>query len=76
MKVLLFTTPTCIKCKKVKDFLSKQNKFTVELVDASTPSGLDLAKKYEVFGVPAVVFFDGDTILGVATDIDEVEQYL
>ena len=54
----LFTTKFCHKCPAMKEFLEGQDKLSGEIVDASTPEGLEEAKKFDVQGVPTVVFLD------------------
>ena len=54
---LLFTTPFCKACKGVKEFLGKVS-LEGDHIDASSDEGSDIAVKYNVQGVPTVVFFD------------------
>ena len=73
MKYKLFFTPMCPNCPKIKEFL-KTVKIEGEFIDATTPEGLEEAKKYEVAGVPAVLFLDGDDVVSTAKTIDEVKK--
>ena len=54
----LFTTRFCHKCPAMKEFMLGQNKLTGSIVDASTPEGLTEARRFNVTGVPTVVFLD------------------
>jgi glutaredoxin len=76
MKALIFTTPTCIKCKKVKEYINSREDLEKEFIDASTSEGLRKAQKFEVRSVPSVAFLDGENFLGLAQDIDEIEEYV
>ncbi len=60
MKYKLFTTKMCPKCPAMKEYMSSQDKIQGELVDASSPEGLDEARKFQVSAVPTVVFVDDD----------------
>jgi ribonucleoside-triphosphate reductase (formate) len=57
MKNLLITTKTCPNCPAVKDFL-ELSEIDYTLVDASTPDGLEVAKKFGIGSVPALVVVD------------------
>jgi len=71
---LLFTTATCPKCPATKDMLIAKN-IDFEHVDASTPEGLELARKYGVGSVPTLVVVDGDeNIQDSASGIDAIES--
>jgi len=54
---LLFTTPFCTTCKGVKEFL-KNVSLKGSHVDASDDQGSEIAVKYNVQGVPTIVFLD------------------
>ena len=54
---LLFTTPFCKACKGVKEFLGKAS-LDGDHIDASSDDGGEIAVKYNVQGVPRVVFLD------------------
>jgi len=53
----LFTTPSCPNCPRAKQ-LVQENNLEVELVDASTTEGLDMAKKYSIAQVPTLLELD------------------
>jgi len=71
----LFTTPTCVYCPKVKEFM-KTVTLIGESIDASTPEGFELAKKFEVSSVPTVLFFEDDKIVAVTHKVDEIKKIL
>ncbi|MFT4326088.1 MAG: thioredoxin family protein [Candidatus Woesearchaeota archaeon] len=78
-KLLFFSTPHCVKCTSLKNQMTDIegiDAVSIEHVDASTPSGLSQAQKFGVTGVPYLVLFDGEIELGVAKDIDELENLL
>ena len=54
---MLFFTPMCPKCPKVKEYMNDKN-LEKEWVDAATSEGLAKAKELNVMGVPALIFFD------------------
>jgi glutaredoxin len=54
---LLFTTPFCKGCKSVKELLSTLS-LKGDHIDASSDDGSEIAVKYNVQGVPTVVFLD------------------
>jgi len=73
---LLFTTKTCPKCPEVKRFMEETGLEGV-FVDASTPEGLDEARKYSVAQVPTVIFFDENgKIIRKANNIDEIKEIM
>lgn len=51
---LFFFSDTCIKCQKLKPFLKEQG-FHGLWVNTSTSEGLELAKKYQIRNLPALV---------------------
>ena len=55
---VLFTTPFCRGCKPVKEFLSTAN-IKGDHIDASSDEGSEIAVKYNVQGVPTIIFLDG-----------------
>lgn len=72
----LFTTRMCPKCPAVKEFMQ-----TVELkgkfIDASTPEGLEEARKYSLSVVPTVLFFDEqENLVATCHTIDEIKSCL
>ena len=75
-RYMLFFTPMCPKCPKVKEFMEDKN-LEKEWVDAATPDGLAKARELKVFGVPTVIFFDehGDEAARSST-IDGIKDIL
>jgi glutaredoxin len=71
----IFTTPTCIKCQRLKAYLATlNNKFDKKEIDASTPEGLEKARAMKVISVPTIVFYDDSgKVAGIAHDEDEIE---
>lgn len=64
VKVEIFTTPTCIWCKKTKEWF-KEHKVKYEEYDVSTDDKAkeEMIEKSEQMGVP-VVLVDGQVIVG------------
>jgi hypothetical protein len=58
MEYKLFTTRFCHKCPAMKEFMGAQTKVSGAIIDASTPEGLNEARRFNVTGVPTVVFLD------------------
>jgi len=74
MKYKLFFTPMCPKCPAIKEFM-KGTGIEGEFIDATTPDGLEQARKYEVISVPCVLFFDdNDKIISTAHNLEEVKR--
>ena len=72
----LFTTPTCHKCPLMKEHMSSKD-IVGDFIDASTPEGLDIARKFNVTAVPLVIFFDNELQeIARATDSSEVDNIL
>jgi len=71
----LFTTPTCVYCPKVKEFMKTQT-LIGESIDASTPDGFELAKKFNVSAVPTVLFFEDEKLIGKANKVEEIKKIL
>ena len=75
-KFMLFFTPMCPKCPKIKAYMKDKN-IEAELVDAATPAGLEKARKHNVASVPTVIFLDKDgKELSRATNIEEVKRII
>jgi ribonucleoside-triphosphate reductase (formate) len=73
MTNLLFTTPTCPNCPAAKVFLDVSG-LDFELVDASKPEGLNLARKYGVGSVPTLVVVDDKgSMTDSAYGLDDIE---
>lgn len=75
MKFKLFTTQRCPKCPEVKEFMQGLD-IEGEFIDASTPEGLEEAKKFNIMNVPLVIFFDGDKEVERAGSIEEIKKVL
>lgn len=70
----MFFTPTCPKCPKIKEFLGGV-KIEKEMIDASTPEGLEKARELNVISVPAVIFFDENgKEVSRANTIEEIKR--
>lgn len=79
MNITFFSTPTCIKCGKAKEYLAEilaEVEHQIEHVDASTPEGLQKAQEMNVMSVPTVFFHKDGEQLGVATDLDDIDAIL
>lgn len=64
MSVVVYSTPTCPWCKKVKEFLKENKvKFTEKDVSASQKNLKEMEKKSGQVGVP-VIDIDGKIIVG------------
>jgi ribonucleoside-triphosphate reductase len=75
-KYVLFSTPMCPKCPKIKEFM-KDKDIESEFVDAATREGLEKARKLKVTSVPTVIFFDqDDKEVSRATSIEEVKRVI
>ena len=73
-KYMLFFTPACPKCPKIKEFMQEKD-LEKEWVDAATPEGLQKARDLQVMGVPTVIFLDEEgNEVSRATDIDQVKR--
>jgi len=76
MKCKVFTTPTCVKCKSMKSYLENVE-IEKEIINAISPEGREQARNFGIMSVPTVIFFDeNEEQMGVAHDIDEVEDIL
>ena len=75
-KYILFFTPMCPKCPKIKEFM-KDKELESEFVDAATKEGLQRARDMKVGSVPTVIFLDGDNKeVSRATNIEEVKRVI
>ena len=77
MKYKLFTTQFCHKCPAMKELMSSQDKISGEVVNCSAAEGFEEAKRFDVVGVPLVVFLDdsGNEVKRF-TEKSEVEEFL
>jgi len=75
MSYKLFYTEGCFNCPPVKEFLNS-SVVKGEHINASEPSGLDLARNLDVFGVPTVIFFEDDKEIGRADSVSECQRII
>ena len=76
-KYKLFSTPNCIKCKSIKKYLEDVENVESEIIDTSSPEGLDQAKEMGVNSIPTIFFYDeNNEKVGEAHDVDEVEEFV
>ncbi len=75
-KYMLFFTPMCPKCPKIKEYMEDKG-LEKEWCDCATKDGLDNARKFEVGNVPTVIFLDenGKEVTR-AKDIEEIKRIL
>lgn len=74
MRYKLFFTPMCPKCPAIKEFM-KGTDIEGEFVDATTPEGLEQARKYEIISVPTVLFLeDKGKVISSAHSLEEVKR--
>jgi ribonucleoside-triphosphate reductase len=75
-KYMLFFTPMCPKCPKIKEFM-EDKEFEKEWVDAATPEGLEKAKEFNISNVPTVIFFDEEgKEVSRAYTVEEVKRVI
>ncbi len=60
----------------MKELLGSQDKISGEIVDASSPEGLEVAKSYNVTGVPLVVFLEDGVEVKRTGETGDVEEVL
>jgi len=66
----------CPNCHKLKVFL-KSIDLEGEFIDAATKEGLEEARKYNVGGVPVVLFFnEKNEVISEAHSIEEVKRII
>ena len=61
-KAMFFFSDTCSKCQSLKPFLKEQG-FDGQWVNTSEEAGFELAKKYNVRNLPALVFSDSSQVI-------------
>jgi len=73
---LLFTTNTCPNCKLVKARLEERD-LQYQIINASEPEGLALAREHQIAHVPTLIELDasGNTLHSFY-GIDEIEELL
>ncbi|MBW2997575.1 hypothetical protein KY349_04510 [Candidatus Woesearchaeota archaeon] len=77
MKYKLFTTQFCHRCPSMKEFMASQDKVEGEIVNCSDAPGFEEAKKFDVTGVPVVVFLDDEgQEVKRCMEPSEVEEFL
>lgn len=76
MDCKLFTTQSCPKCPSFKKRLEEFSNINVENVNASTPEGLDEARKYSVSSVPTAIFFENGNEKARAYSIEDIDSIL
>ncbi|MBR9691446.1 hypothetical protein GOV06_01545 [Candidatus Woesearchaeota archaeon] len=75
-KYLLFFTPMCPKCPKIKEFM-EDKQLEKEWLDAATPEGLEKAREFKISNVPTVIFLDENgKEVSRATTIEEVKRVI
>jgi len=75
-KYMLFFTPMCPNCPKIKAFMQDKG-LEHEWVDAATKEGLEKARQFEVGNVPAAIFFDENgKEVARASSVDEIKRLL
>jgi len=73
-KYKIFFTPMCPKCPAIKEFM-KSTDIEGEFLDATTPEGLEQARKYQVSSVPTVLFLDEkEEVVSSAHNLEEVKR--
>ena len=66
----------CPKCPAIKEFM-KNAGVEGDFIDATTPEGLEQARRYDIVSVPAVLFLDdkGEAI-STAHSLEEVKRVI
>ena len=76
-KYKILSTPTCMKCKRLKQYLAELNIEKIEEIDASTPEGMEKAKEMKITSVPLAILYDENgKQVGTAHDEDEVDALM
>lgn len=55
----LFTTPSCPNCPQAKRLLESHS-YRFESIDASKPTGLAMARQFEIAQVPSLLVTDAE----------------
>jgi len=70
----LIVSPNCPSCHAIKQVLTREGTIrNVQIVDVSTPEGMEFAKKLGVMGVPECAIVEGEGIhktVRVCTDAE------
>lgn len=76
LSYVLFTTPSCVSCVPVKDYLKEVGLKGV-VVDASEGDGRRLAMENGVRSVPVVYFYDeNNNEVGLARSVNEIKNLM
>ena len=72
---LVFTSPTCGGCKRVKASLAQKSleDWEVYIVDTSIEENLDLAAEFEITSLPYIVLFQDSVKVG---EIKSLKDYI
>ena len=65
----------CFNCPAIKAFM-KESGVKGEEIDASTPSGIELAKKFNIKSVPTVIFLEKGEVKSEARSLEEVKKLI
>jgi len=75
-KYMLFFTPMCPKCPKIKEFMEDKN-LEKDWVDCASPEGLQKARDFKISNVPTVIFLNQDEKeVTRAKDIEEIKRII
>ncbi len=74
-KFILVTMPACPSCPAMKEFM-KECGMEGDFVDAATPEGLDVARRYSVKNAPTAIFLEDDKEIGRANSPEEAKKFL
>lgn len=62
-KVVLLTTPTCVKCKAIKEELKEYDgNVPIEVANACDNDWTDFIKDHKIVSVPTAVLFNDDIV--------------
>jgi len=71
-QALFFHSDSCVKCRSLKPFLA-ENHFNGTYVNTSETSGLELAKRYHIHNLPALVVPNRPEVV---YDSEEIKRYV
>ena len=73
-KIVIFTTPTCVFCRKAKEyFLSRRLKFKEIDVSKDPAAAQDMVRRSGQMGVPVILI---NTHVVVGFDVAKIERLL
>ncbi|MBN2880957.1 hypothetical protein JXM83_02795 [Candidatus Woesearchaeota archaeon] len=75
MNFLLFTTPTCPNCPRVKEYM-KTTGLVGDFIDAATKEGLDKAREFKVTSVPTVIFLKDKNEVARVNSKEAAEKFI